>query len=193
MSARNNNSAAEPGCLVDGDIPLHPPFRWAKFLPAGIVVITLVRLVVEGYRWQMVPAYILTAALFLLTLPSLLKNTNPAPARGALAFLTGGFGFLWLLIAGACQSYSGATSSDAARPRCGRFRLIRLDGHEASRNLFVRSEAMRRESARFQSVFVASSWFRQNGVLSSRPPVPCRGITPAVRRLNHRSNIDHNY
>jgi len=88
---------------------------------------------------------------------------------------------------------SGATSSDAARPRCGRFRLIRLDGHEASRNLFVRSEAMRRESARFQAVFVASSWFRQNGVLSSRPPVPCRGITPAVRRLNHRSNIDHNY
>jgi len=82
-------------------IPLHPPFRWAKFLPAGIVVITLVHLIVEGYRWQMVPAYILTAALFLLTLPSLLKNTNPAPARGALAFLTGGFGFLWLLIAGA--------------------------------------------------------------------------------------------
>ena len=49
----------------------------------------------------MMPAYVLTAPLFLLTLPSLLKNTNPAPARGALAFLTGGFGFLWLLIAGA--------------------------------------------------------------------------------------------
>jgi predicted dienelactone hydrolase len=81
-------------------IPLRPPLRWAKFLPAAIVVITLLHLIVEGYRWQMVPAYILTAALFLLTLPSLLKNTNPAPARGALAFLTGGFGFLWWLIAG---------------------------------------------------------------------------------------------
>jgi len=26
------------------------------------------------------------------------------------------------------------------------------------------------ESARFQTVFLARSWFRQNGVVSSRPP-----------------------
>ena len=31
-------------------LPLRPPFRWVKFLPAGIVVITLVHLIVEGYR-----------------------------------------------------------------------------------------------------------------------------------------------
>ncbi len=80
-------------------IPLHPPLRWVKFLPAGIVVITLVHLIVEQYRWQMVLSYVLTAALFLLTLPSLVKNTDPTPARGALAFLAGGFGFLWWLVA----------------------------------------------------------------------------------------------
>jgi hypothetical protein len=33
------------------------------------------------------------------------------------------------------------------------------------------------ESARFQAVCVALSWFRQNGVVSSRPPVPWQ-ITP---------------
>jgi hypothetical protein len=44
---------------------------------------------------------VLTAALFLFTVPSLLKNTDPTPARGALAFLAGGFAFLWWLVAAA--------------------------------------------------------------------------------------------
>jgi hypothetical protein len=35
---------------------------------------------------------------------------------------------------------------------------------------------------RFQVVFVPQSWFRQNGVILSRPPVPLRGITEAVGR-----------
>ena len=79
-------------------IPLHPSLRWSRFLPAGIVVITLVHLIVEQYRWQMALSYALTTALFLITLPSLLKNTDPTPARGALAFLAGGFGLLWWLV-----------------------------------------------------------------------------------------------
>lgn len=80
-------------------IPLNPSLRWVRFLPTGIVVITLVHLIVEQYRWQMVLSYGLTTALFLFTLPSLLKNTDPAPARGVLAFLAGGFGLLWWLVA----------------------------------------------------------------------------------------------
>ena len=82
-------------------IPLRPAFRRLKFLPAAIVVITLVHLIVEQYRWQMMLSYVLTAALFMHSLPPLLKNLNPIPARGALAFIAGGFGFLIWLIAAA--------------------------------------------------------------------------------------------
>ncbi len=39
------------------------------------------------------------------------------------------------------------------------------------------------QRARFQTVSVAGSWFRQSGVISSRPPVPRRGITLTVRWL----------
>ena len=80
-------------------IPLRPSLFWVKFLPAGIIVITLLHLIVEQYRWQMVLSYGLTAALFFFTLPRLLKNTDPTPARGTLAFFAGGFGFLWWLVA----------------------------------------------------------------------------------------------
>lgn len=80
-------------------IPLRPRLRWVKFLPAGIVVITLVHLIVEQYRWQMALSYVLTAVLFLLTLPGLLKNTDQIPPRGALAFVAGGFAFLLWLVA----------------------------------------------------------------------------------------------
>src|SRR6266508_1719002 len=41
------------------------------------------------------------------------------------------------------------------------------------------------ESARFQAVCVASGWFRQNGVLSSRPPagtdyLQCQGLETSL-------------
>ena len=80
-------------------LPLRPPLRWSRFLPAVVVIVTLVHLIVEGYRWQMVLSYALTAALFLLTLPSLLKGTDRPPARGILAFVAGGFALLWWLVA----------------------------------------------------------------------------------------------
>ena len=72
--------------------------RWFKFLPAAIVVITLAHLLLEQYRWQMVPAYLMTAALFLRTLSSLWKNSGMTAARGAGAFIMGGFGGVWWLI-----------------------------------------------------------------------------------------------
>jgi predicted dienelactone hydrolase len=82
-------------------LPLPPSLRWLRFLPAAIVVLTLAHLIVEKYRWQMVPSYALTAGLCLLTLPSLIKRTEQPAARGALAFLAGAFAFLWLLVAAA--------------------------------------------------------------------------------------------
>ncbi|MGB8645187.1 MAG: hypothetical protein WCF84_08110 [Anaerolineae bacterium] len=78
---------------------LPPSLHWLRFLPAVIVVITLVHLIVEQYRWQMVPSYVLTAALFLLALPGLLQGTDNLPVRGALAAVAGGVGFLWWLVA----------------------------------------------------------------------------------------------
>lgn len=82
-------------------LPLRPSLRWFKFLPAATVVLTLAHLLVEQYRWQMAPSYVLTAALFLLTLPSLVKSANNPPARGALAFVAGGVAFLGWLVAAA--------------------------------------------------------------------------------------------
>lgn len=75
---------------------LHRAIRW---LPATIVALTFVHLIVEHYRWQMVPSYLLTSVLFIISMPGLLKGTPNAPARGALVFIAGGFGFLWWLVA----------------------------------------------------------------------------------------------
>jgi hypothetical protein len=41
--------------------------RWMTFLPSLVVLLVLIHLVLEGYRWQMVPAYALTALTFLAT------------------------------------------------------------------------------------------------------------------------------
>ena len=45
--------------------------RWVDFLPATAVLLMIIHFVVEGYRWQMLPAYFLTILLFLITLPRL--------------------------------------------------------------------------------------------------------------------------
>lgn len=85
--------------LVTVYIPLRPQLRWVRFLPVVTVCLTLLHLIVEQYRWQMVLLYVLTAALFLLTVRNVLKGANNRPARGALAFAAGGFAFLWWLVA----------------------------------------------------------------------------------------------
>lgn len=79
-------------------LPLNSP-RWLRFLPLVSLPILVAHLIVEQYRWQMVPAYILTAMLVLLSLPALL-NPNTKMQRGWLRVLLGGGAeFLWLGIA----------------------------------------------------------------------------------------------
>jgi predicted dienelactone hydrolase len=85
--------------LLAISLPFFRQFRWLRFLPAVIICLTLVHLVVEQYRWQMVPSYMMTAALFLFTLPNLLKGTASF-LTGIRAVLLGAFGFVvWLLAA----------------------------------------------------------------------------------------------
>lgn len=47
--------------------------RVVDFLPGTAVILLIIQLLVEGYRWQMLPAYGLVVVLFLLTLPRLWK------------------------------------------------------------------------------------------------------------------------
>lgn len=85
--------------LLAISLPFFRQFPWLRFLPAVIISLTLVHLVVEQYRWQMVPSYVMTAALFLFTLPNLLKGTASS-LTGIRAVLLGAFGFVvWLLAA----------------------------------------------------------------------------------------------
>ena len=67
-------------------LPARP--RWMEFLPAITLLVALVQIVFEGYRWQMLPIYIF--ALLLLLIPNLLpKKSQQTLARS-----------LWLKIAG---------------------------------------------------------------------------------------------
>ena len=63
--------------LVWPFLPWRRP-RWVDFLPAAAVLLMLVQLAVEGYRWQMQPAYALVVVVFLATLPRL---RSPKPAE----------------------------------------------------------------------------------------------------------------
>ena len=59
------------------NLPFRPRPGWFKFLPAITLGAALLHLLVEQARWQMAPAYLLTAVLFLLSLPELFNKTLP--------------------------------------------------------------------------------------------------------------------
>ncbi len=65
------------GAIVEPLIPFRPKARWWAYVPALNVGLVILHLVVECYRWQMVPAYTLTVVVFLLTLPRLRRATRP--------------------------------------------------------------------------------------------------------------------
>ena len=80
--------------------------RWMAFLPGLAVLLVLVHLVLEGYRWQMVPAYGLTALTFLATVPGLVRRADlqrkpSSRGRRALAIIGAILGLLVLVVAAA--------------------------------------------------------------------------------------------
>jgi predicted dienelactone hydrolase len=63
----------------------HPRLRAIRFAPSIALVLTLLHLLVEGYRWQMIPLYVLTV---LLTISSLIKIKLQADWPAAASYLT---------------------------------------------------------------------------------------------------------
>ncbi len=63
----------------------HPRLRVVRFAPATALSLTLLHFLVEGYRWQMIPLYILT---LLLTISSLYKIRIQADWPAAASYLT---------------------------------------------------------------------------------------------------------
>jgi predicted dienelactone hydrolase len=77
---------------------LHRLLHWFKGLPIAIIFVTIMHLVLEQYRWQMVPSYVLTAAILLFTLPSLLQDKKRPLVRGAWRFVAGGIVLFWWVV-----------------------------------------------------------------------------------------------
>ncbi len=73
--------------------------RWVDFLPLTAVVIMIIQLIVEGYRWQMLPAYALVLILFLVTLPKLRSPSNGETNWSGWAIAGTVFGFLLWIVA----------------------------------------------------------------------------------------------
>jgi predicted dienelactone hydrolase len=71
--------------------------RWIDFLPGTAVLLMIIQLLVEGYRWQMLPLYALVVVLFLLTLPRLRSTSSREKERSGWAIAGSLLGLLvWL-------------------------------------------------------------------------------------------------
>ena len=80
---------------------------WTNFLPGIAILFILIHLHVEGYRWQMVPAYTLAMILFVLSIPSLLgEKITPSTGRGRriLSGVGKAAGFMLLVLAAALST-----------------------------------------------------------------------------------------
>jgi predicted dienelactone hydrolase len=73
--------------------------KWLNWLPVGGLLLLVIHLVVEGYRWQMFPAYLLTAVLLVVALRPL-WNRPSAPKRW-LVVIGSLLGLILLVIAAA--------------------------------------------------------------------------------------------
>jgi predicted dienelactone hydrolase len=63
----------------------HPRPLWIRLAPAAALVVTLLHFAIEGYRWQMVPLYVLTS---LLGLSALVRIKSPSDWNPIGSYLT---------------------------------------------------------------------------------------------------------
>lgn len=83
--------------LVGCSFPSIKRSRWIDFVPSLAVLLTVIHLVLEKYRWQMVPAYGLTLLFFLLSIRRIKRGGRPPdkqPSRPVLIII----GFLFRLL-----------------------------------------------------------------------------------------------
>ena len=83
------------GAVMGGRWP-----RWTNLLPLACLVPLAAHLVIGGYRWQMIPAYVVIAALCLAGMyryARFPRDDHPARKRRGLWLLLGIIGFLLLL------------------------------------------------------------------------------------------------
>ena len=50
--------------------------RWWEYLPSLTLIVCLLQIFIEGYRWQMVPIFVFSIVLFLITLPPFVRLTR---------------------------------------------------------------------------------------------------------------------
>ncbi len=72
----------------------HPRPIYVRWIPAAALIVILLHLATEGYRWQMIPIY---ALIVILTVTALMKIQSPADWKPLASTLT--FGLLALLTA----------------------------------------------------------------------------------------------
>ena len=65
----------------------HPRPVWVRLLPAITLLISLAHFAIEGYRWQMVPLYTLTALLGISSLIKLYGQTDWKPVASILTLV----------------------------------------------------------------------------------------------------------
>jgi hypothetical protein len=65
--------------LAEPLIRWHTKPRWFAFVPSALLLVVVAQILMEGYRWQMVPLYIFACILFVLT------QTDRARKRNAIA------------------------------------------------------------------------------------------------------------
>ena len=108
--------------------------RWMAFLPGLAVLLILLHLITEGYRWQMVPSYGLTAILFLGTVRNILPGyqaLSDAPSRGrrVLTIIGTIIGLLVLVIAAALPAlFPVYRLQKPTEARAGETRIRPADG-----------------------------------------------------------------
>lgn len=80
-------------CLIVHIIPANRRSRWMDFFPLAVLILALCHLLFEGYRWQMLPAYLLSGILFVIFLSSeiaqhkRLAEGKPVSLRSMPAFI----------------------------------------------------------------------------------------------------------
>lgn len=79
-------------------LPARYHSRRLRWLPLAAALALVLQLTLEGYRWQMLPAYLLVVVLALLTFVSLLLPQRPVRSR-ALRISGGALALLWLILA----------------------------------------------------------------------------------------------